>query len=289
MHREPPDRAPEPFLAADDKRCDTRALDLGAVRAIHAAYVVGTGQTSAAEAAPPLIERSEEGEGAPTDRDAPVPAPVQPSAGDEAPDRDERPGSERPRVDARERGGGAAAPAPEAATIEIDYSPASRLARERSIRVQRAARAAVAGCLVAAGLLGALALVRAGRAPLAPGQAALTAQQSAQIAGETAAGAPAPAAETAPGARPATTMAPSSSAPAPGGGTEAFLYPNSQIQNTFSSARASGAAGPAPSGRGVPGARRGVAPGPAGTGAPPAAGPPAATLPGGTVELPIPE
>lgn len=151
---DPPKDSDEPDDPQEEEgRCNTRALDLGAVRAIHRAAQGAGAPVTVADTRPAELVHEQEAirqEPAPI-RVAPAPASPRPPA----------PITHIPR---REM--------PSSVTVEVDYSPASRQQRHRSAHVQRIARAVVLGTVVAALALGmwAVFFAKRGGAPVTDGR-----------------------------------------------------------------------------------------------------------------------
>lgn len=288
MSKPPEDPPPKDRLTLHDvERFHTKALDLGAVRAIDRA-----GQPAANDFAagnpPPSVHRLKMSERraqaaeepiaadlavteqtAATERTEASPWEVAPSS---APiDRDALPSAQLSR---------SAPPshAPNAKTIEIDYSPASRVHRARSAKVQHAARLVTVACAAAALALAVWAIARSNREtpPLAlHAMPALSAPTSlATVAIEPASTTNLPPSTTTDAKNSSTvpTVAVATTAPAP--------RTPPQPPGTAVSGGAAVSAAPAVS-TATPEARPTAAP----STRPSATTPP----PGGTVDLPIPE
>jgi len=161
----------EPAPPPDDGRCRTEALDLGAVLAIErAAQGARLARQEARPPAPPHPAEtgpSSPRPAAPAVAVAPA-AAVTPVAVAHAPVEARGHAELSPRPTRVLPGGtepSAQSPSPAPAsmkTLEIDYSPASRLHRTRSLQVQRAARVAVVGTVAAAVGIGLWALFSGG-------------------------------------------------------------------------------------------------------------------------------
>ena len=165
----PTDPRDDPMAKLDTQRCDTRALDAGALRAIQAAYASGAERAATSEASlDPLAT-------------APANDATAPPATSTAPDTIVEPSPDERDDGHRSRWASERAPTPidpaalpsahaardlpqarprEAATLEVDYSPTERVQRARAAGLQRAARVVTILCLAAGATLGVWAALR---------------------------------------------------------------------------------------------------------------------------------
>lgn len=243
----------EPAPPPDDGRCRTEALDLGAVLAIErAAQGARLARQEARPPAPPHPAEtgpSSPRPAAPAVAVAPA-AAVTPVAVAHAPVEARGHAELSPRPTRVLPGGtepSAQSPSPAPAsmkTLEIDYSPASRLHRTRSLQVQRAARVAVIGAVVAAVGIGLWALLSGGRGvvpaathqiAIAPAPSVAPQAPSAQAPSTQTMGVPATTTVTAPASAPASTLEPSA---APTGASRPASTPGTSLRPSPSSTQA---------------------------------------------------
>jgi hypothetical protein len=171
MPTDPPD---DPLAKLDTQRCDTRALDAGALRAIQAAYASGAEHAAGGDVAlAPLATAPANDATAPPGTSTGPDTIVELALGERDDDHRSRWASERAPnpIDLTALPSAHAGRPREAATLEVDYSPTARMQRARAARVQRTARAVTILCLAAGATLGVWAALRSDsdRPPL-PGE-----------------------------------------------------------------------------------------------------------------------